>query len=87
MKHELDDNTVLLWPDGTSYDEDQRYGFFTGLAEFQRTRYQRDRMQSYPSIGDQLDMLWHMMDDETIPGKNSEWYNCIVAVKNQFPKS
>ena len=44
-------------------------------------------MQSYPSIGDQLDMLWHMMDDEIVPGKNSEWYNLIVEVKNQFPKS
>jgi hypothetical protein len=26
------------------------------------------------------------MDDEIIPGKNSEWYNRILEVKNQFPK-
>jgi len=27
-----------------------------------------------------------MMDDETIPGKGSEWYNQILAVKNAHPK-
>ena len=56
-------------------------------APLRTLRNKRDRMQSYPSIGDQLDMLWHMMDDEIVPGKNSEWYNRIVEVKNQFPKS
>jgi len=85
MKHELDDNTVLLWPDGTSYDEDQRYGFFTGLAEFQRTRYQRDRMQSYPSIGNQLDMLWHAMNNGEIPKANT-FFDAIETVKTSFPK-
>jgi hypothetical protein len=48
--------------------------------------YNAMRVNNYPPIGDQLDMLWHMMDDEIIPGKNSEWYNRILEVKNQFPK-
>lgn len=87
MKHILDDDTILTNIDGSPYTEDQRYGFFTGLAEFKRTQYQRDRAQSYPSVGDQLDMLWHMIDDDIIPGKNSIWYNKILEVKNKFPKS
>jgi hypothetical protein len=37
-------------------------------------------------LGDQLDMLWHMMDQEIIPGKNSEWYNTIAAIKDKYPK-
>jgi len=44
------------------------------------------RVNEYPSIGNQLDMLWHMMDNETIPGKGSEWYNTILAVKQRHPK-
>lgn len=44
------------------------------------------RMKEYPEVGDQLDMLWHMMDNETIPGKGSDWYNAILAVKQQYPK-
>lgn len=48
--------------------------------------YTAMRVNNYPSVGDQLDMLWHMMDNETIPGKNSDWYNAILAVKQQYPK-
>lgn len=49
-------------------------------------RYQDVRARNYPSIGSQLDTLWHMMDDGTIPGKDSKWYNDILEIKNQYPK-
>jgi hypothetical protein len=56
MKHELDDDTPLVNPiDGTPYTEDQRYGFFVGLAEHYATEYQRQRKQEYPPIEDYLD--------------------------------
>ena len=48
--------------------------------------YQYQRMSAYPSMGDQLDMLWHMMDTDVIAGKNSDWYNAILTVKNTHPK-
>jgi len=48
--------------------------------------YKYKRQTEYPLIADQLDMLWHMMDDETIPGKNSTWYNTIKEVKDNNPK-
>lgn len=54
--------------------------------EIENTVYQRDRVKAYPSINDQLDMLWHMMDDGIIPGKDSDWYNSIKDIKDQFPK-
>ena len=44
------------------------------------------REREYPKLGDQLDMLWHMMDDDVLPGKGSEWYNAILAVKTAHPK-
>lgn len=48
--------------------------------------YKTKRKAEYPSIPNQFDMLWHMMDREEIPGKGSEWYNTILDVKNKYPK-
>jgi 4-hydroxyphenylpyruvate dioxygenase-like putative hemolysin len=44
-----------------------------------------NRRKAYPSIGDQLDMLWHAMDRGEIDKVNS-FYNAIKTVKQQFPK-
>ena len=42
------------------------------------------RRAVYPSIEDQLDMLWHGMNDD--PSKRIEpFYSAIKAVKDQFP--
>ena len=55
-------------------------------AEYDANQYQRDRV--YPSIGDQLDMLWHSIDQN--PALKSEYfdfYEAIKAVKVKHPKS
>jgi len=41
-------------------------------------KYQRDRVEAYPSIGDQLDDLYH----NGIDG----WKTTIKAVKDKYPK-
>jgi len=56
------------------------------LEVAQANQYKQIRAKEYPLITDQLDMLWHMMNDETIPGKNSTWYNTIKEVKDNNPK-
>ena len=86
MKHELDDNTILTLPDETPYTEEQRYGFYVGLKEWQDIQYQRDRQQIYPSLGNQLDMLWHELNQSGSLTTNGEWFNTIQSVKDQFPK-
>ena len=48
--------------------------------------YKKQRILEYPSLQEQLDMLWHMMDDDIIPGKDSQWYNTILSVKQKYPK-
>ena len=48
--------------------------------------YDLKRARAYPSVTDQLEMLWHMMDDDILPGKGSDWYNAILAVKTAHPK-
>ena len=41
----------------------------------------------YPSIGDQLDLLWHAIDaDADLKVKFASFYNCIKAVKDANPK-
>ena len=43
------------------------------------------RLRQYPSIGDQLDMLWHAIDNGTL-NKTSDFYTAIKAVKDAHPK-
>ena len=55
-------------------------------AEYDANQYQRDRV--YPSIGDQLDMLWHSIDqDPQLKSKYFDFYEAIKAVKVKYPKN
>ena len=55
-------------------------------AEYDANQYQRDRV--YPSIGDQLDMLWHSIDQNpTLKSQYFDFYEAIKAVKVKNPKS
>ena len=49
-------------------------------AEYEATQYQRDRANEYPSIGDQLDALFHA---GVFP---PEMAAQIQAVKDMYPK-
>jgi len=43
-------------------------------------------MRNYPSTSEQLDMLWHDMDEGRIPGKDtSAWYLEIKTIKDTYP--
>jgi len=47
--------------------------------------YDEQRKAEYPSIGDQLDMLWHAIDDGTLD-KTSTFYTSLKATKDKYPK-
>ena len=48
----------------------------------------KNRAFSYPSITEQLDLLWHAIDaDEDLKVKFADFYNAIKAVKDANPKS
>jgi hypothetical protein len=54
-------------------------------ADYDANQYQRDRV--YPSIGDQLDMLWHSIDQNPkLKSEYFEFYEAIKAVKVKNPK-
>jgi hypothetical protein len=52
-------------------------------AEEDANEYQR--LRQYPSLGDQLDMLWHAIDTNSL-NKTSDFYTAIKAVKDAHPK-
>ena len=55
-------------------------------AEYDAKQYQRDRV--YPSIGDQLDMLWHSIDQNSaLKSQYFDFYEAIKAVKVKHPKN
>jgi hypothetical protein len=47
--------------------------------------YAEERFKAYPYIGDQMDMLWHGMDQGVLP-KVEPFYTLIKNVKDQYPK-
>jgi len=60
-------------------------------AEAAANKYKTDRTTdgstTYSSIGDQLDLLWHAIDDDAdLKSKFSAFYNSIKAVKDANPK-
>jgi hypothetical protein len=50
-------------------------------ADYAAKEYARNRSDAYPSIGDQLDMMyWDKVNDTTT------WSDAIAAVKASYPK-
>lgn len=47
--------------------------------------YVKFRVSHYPPISDQMDMLWHAMNNGVLP-KVEPFYSDIKAVKDAFPK-
>ena len=52
----------------------------------QTNEYKAKRSNEYPSLFDQLDMLWHAINTNSLD-KTSDFYTTIKAVKDKYPKS
>lgn len=64
----------------------KKFNEFNKLVNADPTpQYVYDRKYSYPALGEQMDMLWHAMDDGTLP-KVEPFYSQIKAVKEAHPK-
>jgi len=78
------DTCTITWHDGnpTSITKDQI------KAKINETKYQKNRKKEYPSIQDQLDMLWHSIDQNPeLKSKYFDFYEAIKAVKVKYPKN
>jgi len=50
--------------------------------------YINQRKNAYPDIGDQLDMLWHSIDqDAELKSKYFNFYQAIKSIKVKYPKN
>tara|TARA_B100000131_G_scaffold275673_1_gene278440 strand:- start:53 stop:388 length:336 start_codon:yes stop_codon:yes gene_type:complete len=54
-------------------------------TEWNNHKYQRDRLAKYSAIVEQLDQLWHDIDDGKLD-KTGSWYLAVKAVKDANPK-
>ena len=82
------DTCEIEWLDGTTpiSKADIEAKMVEVQAEYDANQYQRDRV--YPSIGDQLDMLWHSIDQNPkLKSEYFEFYEAIKAVKVKHPKN
>jgi len=83
------DIDTLIWEDGnpTNITNEQILARKAELqTEYDAKQYQRDRSVfpdegGYPSVGDQLDMMWHDKKDDT-----TTWEDAIQAVKDAHSK-
>ena len=83
-----EDLDQITWHDGTTPipKADIEAKMVELQAEYDANQYQRDRV--YPSIGDQLDMLWHSIDQNpALKSQYFDFYEAIKAVKVKFPKN
>jgi len=81
------DTCTIEWLEGTTPipKADIEAKMVEVQAEYDANQYQRDRI--YPSIGDQLDMLWHSIDESPeLKQKYFKFYEAIKAVKAKYPK-
>jgi len=82
-----EDINQITWHDGTTPipKADIEAKMVELQAEYDANQYQRDRV--YPSIGDQLDMLWHSIDQNpALKSQYFDFYEAIKAVKVKNPK-
>jgi 4-hydroxyphenylpyruvate dioxygenase-like putative hemolysin len=60
----------------------------TDTVDHTAAKYENDqighRRRAYPSIEDQLDMIWHAINQDKLD-KTSDFYKTIKDIKEQFP--
>ena len=76
-------NVMRLGPEPT---KDQLISAWNNkLTADEAQKYHSRRQSAYPSITEQLDMLWHAIDSGALD-KTSDFYQGIASIKSQFPK-
>ena len=85
-----DDINTIEWLEGTTpiSKADIEAKMNEMANEPKQSNYAQQRRNAYPEIGDQLDMLWHSIDqDPQLKSKYFDFYEAIKAVKVKYPKN
>ena len=81
----------ITWHDGnpnniTKADIEAKMNEMSNEPE--QSDYVEQRRNAYPPIGDQLDMLWHSIDQNAeLKQKYFNFYEAIKQVKVKYPKN
>ena len=80
------DTTVIFWHDTTPIPKAKIKAKMNEMGT--NSNYAEQRRNAYPAIGDQLDMLWHSIDqDAELKQKYFDFYQAIKSVKVKYPKN
>ena len=84
------DINQITWTDGTTpipkADIESKMNEMANEPE--QSDYVEQRRNAYPPIGDQLDMLWHSIDQNPeLKQKYFNFYEAIKQVKVKYPKN
>lgn len=79
--HLIGNKTLVTKEQAEEISKDDHRNFLLSITK----TYAERRNVFYPAIGDQLDALWHAMDDGRLP-RIPEFYDPIAAVKQEYPK-
>jgi hypothetical protein len=80
------DGVITEFPGGIPSQEDQDKWTKEYEAYLLTIAYVDSRKKEYPAIGEQLDLLWHAIDDGTLD-KTSDFYTSLKATKDKYPKT
>ena len=85
-----DDLDSIKWLEGTTpipkADIEAKMNEMANEPE--QSAYAEQRRNAYPPIGDQLDMLWHSIDQNPeLKQKYFDFYEAIKQVKVKYPKN
>ena len=81
-----DDNGSAIFSDTQPYTWSQVNTKKSALqTQYDNDAYKRDRKASYPEIGEQLDKLFHDIDNGTLT-TSGDFYTALNAVKTAHPK-
>ena len=86
-----EDINQIIWHDGNPNNiskADIEAKMNEMANEPEQSQYAEQRRNAYPEIGDQLDMLWHSIDqDAELKQKYFDFYQAIKSVKVKYPKN
>lgn len=84
----LDHLTELLGDEQEAIDGYDNFVQFleTENRKYLDTKYRDERRGLYPSASEQLDMIWHELNQTGKLTDSGDWFNSIRSVKDQYPK-
>ena len=81
-----DDNGSAIFSDTQPYTWSEVNAKKSALqTNYDNEQYKRDRKDDYPEIGEQLDKLWHDINNGTLT-TSGNFYTAINTVKTNNPK-